>query len=156
MLNLVTSHRASLIEQVLDAQDRLMRALQRGAQPAWLDLDLTMMQLKALLVLHQARAMAVGQLGAALHIGRPAATLLVDALVRLALAERVEDEADRRRTLVSLTPRARDLVGQLYQGHRDRLEALLARLDDAQLAELSHGISALADAALEAPETASH
>jgi DNA-binding MarR family transcriptional regulator len=143
----MTSHREALVGRVLQAHWALYRVLQEGAAALWVDLDLTMAQVKAILILCDAGAMPIGQLGAALGIGRPAASFLVDALVREGLVERSEDESDRRRTLARPTPRARELVERLYQGRRERLEAWIGRLDDADLAALARGLSALAGAA---------
>lgn len=139
--------RALLTQQVLEAQRALARALLQGTVPDWLGLDLTMSQLKAVLVLFEAGSMPIGQLGSALQLGKPAASLLVDALVQHGLVERVEDETDRRRTLTRLNPRAQELVARLHQGGRDRMGQWLAQLDEADLAALARGMSALVQAA---------
>lgn len=57
----------------------------------------------------------MGRLGSALGIGKPAATALVDALVRRELVERSEDPDDRRRTLVRLNTRRRSTQSRLAQ-----------------------------------------
>src|SRR5437588_6971759 len=79
--------------------------------------------------------MTIGQLADALGSGKPAASILVERLVQLALVERAEDPLDRRRTIARVTPQGEELVARLRQGGRDRLRAWLSRLGDDDLAE---------------------
>ena len=103
-------NRARFIHDVVDAQTRILHAFQEQPIPEWLQLDLTLGQLRALFMLFQAGPTPIGQLGARLGLGRPAASLLVDALVRRGLAERFEDPTDRRRTLTRLSAEAQRLI----------------------------------------------
>src|SRR5439155_21058303 len=86
----------------------------------------------------------VGHLAQALGIGKPAASILVDRLVHLALVQRDEDRADRRRTLVRLSGRGEELVLGLRQGRRERVRQWASQLTDADLAALRRGLRALA------------
>ena len=136
-------NRCRLVEEVLEAQQQLLRKEHDAAMANWLHLELTMGQMKALFALDQSGPVPVGRLAAALGIGKPGASMLVDRLVQLGLVERTEDPLDRRRTLTSLSPRGRDLVAGLRQGRRERVEAWLRQLDDAELASLARGLRAL-------------
>jgi DNA-binding MarR family transcriptional regulator len=102
-----------------------------------------MSQLKALFGLSYSGAVPVGQIGAMLGIHKPAASVLVDALVQLGLVIRIEDAADRRRTLVRLTPHAEELIARLQQGHREQFAYWLAQLETDDLVALERGLSAL-------------
>jgi DNA-binding MarR family transcriptional regulator len=77
-------------------------------------------------------------------MGNPAASILVQQLVRQNLVERSEDQKDRRRTLVHLTDRGTELV----KGRRDRREGKfrrrLSQLSEEELAGLLRGVNALA------------
>jgi len=137
--------RSRFIREVMEAQVTLLRAFHEQPVPQWLTLDLTLGQLRAMFILFQAGPTPVGQLGAQLGIGRPAASLLVDALVRQGLAERFEDPADRRRTLTRLSPTAQGLITENYLGNQKHYEELLGQLGDEELAHLAHGLSALAN-----------
>lgn len=143
-----------LIAAVMAAQKQLGKALHGAASPTWQQLDLTMGQLKALVVLAE-EALTVGGLANALGIGKPAASILVERLVQLDLVTRSEDVADRRRTLVRLTPEGNELMAQLRQGSRDTWYALLSRLDEADLTALAQGLQALARIAAAPPAPAS-
>lgn len=126
---------------------RLMAALARQDAPAWLDLDITMAQFKALMALASRGPLMVGALGRMLGISEPSASLLVDKLEEHELARRETDPEDRRRTRVSLTAAAGDLLGRLHEGRRETFAALVADLSDDELAALSRGIAALTRAA---------
>lgn len=132
-----------LIAAAMQAQRAIAHALHAAADPAWLELDLTMAQLKALMVLAD-DAVTVGQLANTLGIGKPAASILVERLVQLSMATRSEDALDRRRTHVHLTAEGTELVTRLRQGGQDLLRAWLGGLRDDDLAALTQGLQALA------------
>src|SRR5579884_4426487 len=90
------------IRMILEAQLCIARNGINKQVDEWVNLDLTMGQLKALMALAQQR-MHVRQLAETLGVGKPAASIIVDRLVQLGLAQRIEDPVDRRYTLVSLT-----------------------------------------------------
>ncbi len=145
-----------LIEATLQAQREVARAVHREADPAWLQLDLTMGQLKALFALAD-DGLTVGGLGNILGMGKPAASLLVDRLFQLDLISREEDPRDRRRTRVQLTARGQEVVLQLRQGGQERMRTWLGQLHEPDLAALLQGLGALARvAALEGAPVALH
>jgi DNA-binding MarR family transcriptional regulator len=139
-----------LIEAVIKAQREIAQSMHATADPAWLQLDLTMCQLKALFAMAD-DALTVGGLASALGIGKPAASILVDRLFQLRLITRAEDPLDRRRTLVRLTPEGEDLVAKLRQGGQERMRALLSQLDEGDLAALVRGLQALARITTQSP-----
>ena len=138
----MTQSRDDLLDAAMQAQREVGHALHASADPAWLHLDLTMAQLKALFVLAD-DALTVGQLADTLGIGKPAASILVERLVQLGLVARTEDAQDRRRALVSLTAEGSELATRLRQGGRDRLRAWLDQLDADDLDALVRGMQAL-------------
>ena len=143
------TRREGLIEAVIRTQLEVAHALQAGST-SWLDIDLTMAQLKTLFVLADAGPSAIGEVGALLGVGLPTASHLVDRLVRTGLASRVEDPSDRRRTLASVTPEGQELLRGLREGGRERYRAVLRWLDDDDLQALRQGLAALAEAVREA------
>jgi MarR family transcriptional regulator, organic hydroperoxide resistance regulator len=138
--------RDQLIDNALQAQKQIVQAMHAAAEPTWLQLDLTMAQLKGLFALADS-PMTIGQLADVLGSGKPAASILVERLVQLGLVERAEDALDRRRTIARVTARGEELVARLRQGGRERLRTWLSRLGDDDLAALVQGLRALAAAA---------
>lgn len=123
-----------------------LQCLGAAAKPReaeWLNLDLTMGQLKALFVLTTQGPRSVGTLGRALAIGEPAASLLVDKLEERGLAGREDDPQDRRRTLVVPTEEATALAVRLRRARDEQLTGWLTRLSGPQLRDLHRGLRAL-------------
>ena len=115
--------------------------------PAWLRLDLTMAQFKALVAVELNTGIAVCKLGRQLGIGESAASLLVDQLVRRDYLERAIDPADRRRVLLSATTQATRLLQELRHGSEQSLKEWLTGLDDDDVAGLARGLGTLTEAA---------
>lgn len=142
-------NRAQLVEQVLRDQRQLLHcALQGESIPSLAQLDLTMAQLRALVIVAWSGPMPVGSLGNTLGVGKPAATLLVNTLVHRELVKRREDPDDRRRTLVQVSPHGQEFIDELLQGRRDTLSVWFERMDDGDLAALARGFRALVTVAL--------
>ena len=139
--------RDSHIETIVSDLRIVYASLNRLSVPAWLRLDLTMAQFKALVAVERNSGIAVCQLGRQLGIGESAASLLVDQLVRRHYLERTIDPADRRRVLLSATAQATSLLQELRHGSEQSLKEWLASLDDDDVAGLAHGLSNLTEAA---------
>ncbi|MCE5190512.1 MAG: MarR family transcriptional regulator [Actinomycetia bacterium] len=122
--------------------------LHRVSLPAWLRLGLPMAQLKALVALASVEGVSVTGLAHSLSIGEPAASQLVEQLVRRGYAERVPDASDRRRVVVTATPVGAELVSELRQGRRQHIEQWLAAMQDDDVEALSRGLRALVDVAV--------
>jgi DNA-binding MarR family transcriptional regulator len=135
--------RSSLVHDALDAYLAFAQALHAPMVGAWLRLDLSMVELKALLVVAQGEAPTIGGLAVILHVSRPEASRVADHLYRRRLITRVEDRVDRRRTLLGLTRTGHDLAGALLVGDRTSLAGSLTRLELADLQGLVQGLRAL-------------
>lgn len=133
----------ALIDDVLAAHREIMRALHASAASCWLELELTMAQLRALMALADDSPSSIGSVAETLQIGLPTASHLVDRLVVAGLAERAEDPTDRRRTLARLSPAGEELIVRLRQGGREHLHAWLRQLDETDLVALRAGLRAI-------------
>lgn len=124
---------------------RVYGRLQQLSLPTWLKLDVSMAQLKALVVVERSEAgISVTGVGRELAVGEPSASLLVEQLVKRGYAERTPDPADRRRVLVTATDVGRELLGELRHGRRHFLEEWLSELSDEDAEALARGLAALA------------
>jgi DNA-binding MarR family transcriptional regulator len=135
------------IRPALAAQRAVVRALHRDQMPDWVHLELSMGQLKALMIVATRQPTNVSALADALALSKPTASILVDRLVQLGFVARTEDPDDRRRTLVTPTPEGAALVLRLRQGSVDRLIRWMSDLAPDDLAALTRGLTALAAAA---------
>lgn len=132
------------IVAAIEAHNTIFRALQAETTPEWLQLDLSMAQLKAVLVLAYEQSATIGTLAQRLGVGLPTASHLTERLVQAGLAERIEDRADRRRTLARLSAEGHALVARLQQGQNEQLYGYLAQLSATELHGLLQGLHGLA------------
>ena len=138
------TERRQLVEQAIQAKRVFFSALHASTIPEWIQLDLSMAQVKGLFLLDSLGSTAIGKFACSLEIGQPAASLLVERLVQGGFAERLDDPCDRRRTFVRLTTRGQALVGQLRQGADEYYHSLLDQLEVEDLVGLVRGLNALA------------
>lgn len=135
------------IDEALAARKKIQRALLTSTASRWLDLDISMQQLRALTVLRDEEVATVGRLAELFGIGLPAASILADRLVRAGYVDRNDDPADRRRVLLTLTRAGVQLVTELHEGSYLVLRRWMSRLSPADLAALTQGWRALAEVA---------
>lgn len=135
---------AERFQALLDAQHVVSHELSKMHMSELIRLDMTMGQLKTLMVLASRGGMNVSSLAETLKVSKPTASILVDQLVHSGFARRTEDTEDRRRTLVTTTPAGDELVRTVRQVGYDRIIRWLEQLEPEDLAALTRGMQALA------------
>ena len=80
--------------------------------------------------------MTVGQLARRLRVTLPTASLLAAELARAGLVDRRPDEADRRRTIVTVSERYRTSIDEWLASRSEPLRRALAKLDTSEQATL--------------------
>src|SRR5579859_5195215 len=133
--------REELEREVLEHYQALGRAFKATAEPGWMEIDLTIAQLRTLLVLAEEGPLVIGQIAQRLGIGLSTGGHLVDRLVQAGLAERAEDAGDRRRTVARLSPKGEDLYARLLN-RTERMQALIQKMPESELTALLQGIRA--------------
>ncbi len=139
----MTNTRSVSIQEIIRAQETIIRAMGTPFGRIWMELGFSMPQLKTLMTLYDAGALSIGQIAETLGVGQPTASHLVDRLVQSDLIVRIEDAQDRRRTLARLSPQGSELIARLRQIGTDPLARWLMQLDDATLAALHQSLLAL-------------
>src|SRR5258708_27857411 len=91
----------------------MMHRFKATAIGGWMEIDLTLPQLRTLLVLAEDGPLVIGQIAQRMGIGLSTGGHLVDRLVQAGLAERAEDPEDRRRQLAQLTPQSEHLYARI-------------------------------------------
>jgi DNA-binding MarR family transcriptional regulator len=135
--------RTTLVHDALHACLTVVQTLLTATTGAWLQLDLSTSELKALLAVVQQDGLTIGGLAVLLGVSRPEASRVADQLYRRGLITRVEDPADRRRSLLGLTRTGHDVVGALFQGDQSLLASSLTHLETAELQQLVQGLRTL-------------
>jgi DNA-binding MarR family transcriptional regulator len=92
---------------------------------------------------------SVGELARELDLSLPAASKLTRDLEDHGLVERREDPADRRRTVVALSPKTAKRVRAWLEQRSKPLEQALATLDTTEREAFLKGLRALGDALME-------
>ena len=125
-----------------------LRAIQvcRGQLP-WRYLDLTMAQLKAVMLLGRTGRARSRELADGLGIAPSAATPLVDRLVEQKLARRQDDPADRRIVWILPTRKARAIYDELLHTSQDVLNDVISEVPARHRKAVRDSIQLLADAA---------
>lgn len=141
------------IDEIIRLHWSILTAMQFSSRPDWMELDMTMAQIKALFTISQGEAVPVSRIAEYLGVGQPTASHLVDKIVRLGFASRSESPADRRVTLVRLTPKGQDLVRRLYQGGEEHYRSWVTQLTVEERKKLLSGLRALARVAFEATKS---
>ena len=110
------------------------------------DLSLARRHLNVVVILSMAESMNIGELSKRLGVTHATASLLVGQLSRAGLVQRMEDDLDRRRTIVSLSPKYRQEIREFLDQRVATGRDALARLDPAERVAFLKGIRALIEA----------
>ena len=128
--------------EVLAQYRALGRALKATAEPCWMELDLTIAQLRTLLVLADEGPLVIGQIAQRLGVGLSTGGHLVERLVQAGLTERTEDAGDRRRSMARLTAKGEDLYARLLN-RTQHMQSLIQRMREDELTVLLQGLQAM-------------
>jgi DNA-binding MarR family transcriptional regulator len=131
-----------------DALLEASRALVGVAARSLADVDVTLPQFRALVVLSRPAPVTVGDLAKALDVHPTTATRLCDRLVRKRLVRRHPGVgADRRETILSLSAPGRRLVDRVTARRRRDLAAIVERMDRRDRQAVVEALTAFARAA---------
>jgi len=135
-----------MVEHVLDLANRVFRELLPIIPSEVLRFDLTMPQLKVVLLLYLNGAMRMSDIASSLGVTLATATGVVDRLVERDTVLRDTDPNDRRVVLCRLSEKGEDLTGVLWRSARERARQLLAAMSTPRLEMLNEALEALLQA----------
>lgn len=128
---------ALLASQLLALMTNVIQTSEPRAIALASELDLSLSQMRAVLVLWKAaEPVSLGTLAEEVGISDAAAVRMVDGLLRCGLAVRNEDDHDRRIKRIALTPTGIESVRGLVAAKREGLEALAESLPQRELDRL--------------------
>ncbi len=122
-------------------EDTVFRLLTAGAEH-WARVDLTMPQLKVLLLLGQHRSAPVSWLAARMQVSPPNITGILDRLEQRGWVERTSDPRDRRVVRILLTQQGEQLLHELAGAGVTHLHAQIGTLGKSSVDSLREGLSA--------------
>jgi DNA-binding MarR family transcriptional regulator len=132
-INIMATKREDLVRNILKLSEDIFNAIPLNVPPDWLSSDLTVAQLRVLLVLHTQGPSRMSSIASVLGIALPTATGVVDNLVRKGLAIREADSQDRRLVICRLSPEGQGLINKLWMSGQFQMENLLDGLTPEQL-----------------------
>jgi DNA-binding MarR family transcriptional regulator len=148
------ARRSDLMARIIELEPQMLRVLGPAQARDWVDVDLTMSQLKMMFVLSSAMGPAdgssglrVGEVARGLGVTLPTVTAVMDKLVERGLVRRDEDPLDRRQHVCRLTTDGQALLHRLMAGRRAFTHALLEHLDEDELAAFLRGMQVVLAAA---------
>jgi DNA-binding MarR family transcriptional regulator len=122
-----------LVKKILELSGDIFNAMPSDIPGEWLTLDLTLAQLRMLLVLKAKGPSRMSDIAAVLGIALPTATGIVDNLVKKGLAAREADPKDRRLVICRLSRPGQELINRLWTSGEFHMELLLEGLTVDQL-----------------------
>ena len=139
--------RAKLIDRIVGEEAKLQKCLLAENWDPLFSLNLTIQQLRALLVISFWGGASGNELAEGLGVGLATATGIVDRLGAQGLVRRAEDPDDRRIRRVYLTQKGADLIERLTEAGLERKKELLSGLDLEDLRRLAGVTEKLREAA---------
>jgi len=134
------------IDLILNLDQQLQQMLRAGWPNSWLQLNMPVGSVRALLALDSGQVKTPGGIADLLNISRTTITGVLDRLESEGLIARAIDPADRRSFVVTLTDAGHTLIQQMDAARREPLSQALDQLNSVDLQALSQGMNALVDA----------
>ena len=125
--------RQTLVRRILKLAEDIYRAVKPGIPSEWLTSDLTVAQLRVLLVLYTEGPSRMSSIASSVGIAVSSATGIVDNLVKKGLSTRGADPKDRRLVICSLSSQGQEMVKRLWALGQFQIEKLLHGLSLEQL-----------------------
>ena len=136
-----------IIKDILSLQEDTNRLFLTYRVENWMSLDLTIDQLKSLIIIYTRGKISFKDLAVALNISRSNITGLADRLIQSGLLTREQNIEDRRVQFLMLTDKGREIINNIRQEIITGATSILEDLNIEELIALRKGISALVKAA---------
>ena len=133
-------NREELVEDILKISEDIYNAIPLDIPPEWLNSDLSVAQLRVLLVLQSQGPSRMSSIASVIGVTLPTTTGVVDNLVRKEFVVREDDPQDRRLVICKLSAKGQELINKLWMSGRFQMENLLDGLTPDQL-EKAHEVA---------------
>ena len=139
--------REELIDEIIEAQHRMRRAIRAGTLDSWVKLNLTIAQLKSLFYISRHGRVNPSGLASGIRVTPANITGIVDRLVEQSLLIRTPDPDDRRVSWLTVTDKGKTLLNDLREGRAQEMHRILDKLTEEELAIAARGFELVATAA---------
>ncbi len=135
----------NLVRHILETGTRIYSALNPAIRLEMLSSDITVAQLRTLLILLTDGSSRMSHIASVLDVALSTATGIMDNLVRKELVVRETDPHDRRLVICRLSPAGQELIGGLWRSGESQMERLLDGLTLEQLEKAAEVAEMLLD-----------
>ena len=135
--------KGELIKEVIELQRKVNNSLRLSTQDAWMQLSLTVPQVKSLFFITDHGTTNFKNLATALKVTQSNLTGVIDRLVDQDMVSRTENPEDRRMVLLKATGKGESLVSDLRERRISHLSQALSDLSMEDLDFIIRGLSLL-------------
>ena len=131
--------RQELTDRFAESAEYLNRQLHTGRLDEWEGLDMTIPQIRTLVLLERMGPLRMGNIAIYLDRALSATTTVMDRLVEKGLVDRVADPSDRRVVICQLSESGEQAITRFWRIGRERLQIVVDLLDEEQLETVVQG-----------------
>lgn len=135
-----------MMEQIWGHYMKVSHVGGMGDANAWAKLDLTMQQMKVIMMLEHRGDIPVSALAESLNVSLPNMTGIVDRLVQNDLVERIPSSLDRRVILLRSTPKSKEIFDSLFNSAFQRFQTVMSQMKPTDQEIISLGLRLLSEA----------
>lgn len=146
--------RTTVVRHIAETRRRLRRRFAEAESHPLLHLNVTMSQLKVMVILSESPGASSQDLARSTNVGLATMTGILDRLVAQQLVTRSEDPHDRRVRRLELTPAGSELIEGVLTAGEQAQEKLLQRLDLPSLEIVARAFDLILQAATSGPDDA--
>lgn len=115
----------ALVRHILKLSEDIYRTIKLSIPPEWLASDMTVAQLRVLLLLYSEGPNRMGSIASAIGTTLSTTTGTVDILVKKGLVVRGDDPEDRRLVICELSPQGQEIINLMWTLGQQQMERLL-------------------------------
>ncbi|HSW58020.1 MAG TPA: MarR family transcriptional regulator, partial [Dehalococcoidales bacterium] len=141
--------KTALKTEIMEAWKYIGRHIRGSFTEAWMELNLTIAQLKCLFYIDGEGSTNQKSLASVLGVTPPNVTGIIDRLVEQQLVTRKANAANRRMQIIELTPKSKNLLSELKERRVSVMGSMLEKMSYADLQALLRGLKALHQVELE-------
>jgi DNA-binding MarR family transcriptional regulator len=127
----------TLIRRILKTAEDIYRTIKLSVPPEWLTSDMTVAQLRFLLLLYSEGPSQMSSIASSVGIAVSTATGIMDNLVKKGLVTRRAEPGDRRLVICTLSPQGKETINRMWTLGQSQIKDLLKGLSIKQLEKTS-------------------
>ncbi len=139
-------NKSELIRSIIEEHRAVNRVLRQYDPDVWMELSLTIAQVKSLFFIANQGKVNLRTLAAALKVTPSNVTGIIDRLVEHGLVSRTENPEDRRMLTLRMTDKGDSLIATLRERRVSQMSDILKEQSSEQLETIYRGLALLAQA----------